>query len=187
MTDDIVRRNTKVLMKRDHFRGLPDYPLPTGYGSKWYEPGDEQAWYDIHRKAEKYAEISPGLHDQVFGTDAEVLGTRQCFLLNANHRPIATATAWYEADFLGAPWGRLHWVAVIPRYQGQGLSKPLLTIVLTRMAELGHQHVFLRTSTARIPAIRLYQTFGFHPLIRAAQDRDTWRQLNLALPQPFDL
>ena len=127
------------------------------------------------------------MHTREFGTDVAQLGQRQCFLLDAQQVPIATATAWFEDDFDGVPYGRVHWVAMVPRYQGRGLSKPLMSIVLTRMAELGHERVFLRTSTARLPAIQLYQQFGFVPLLGSSEDRMIWQQLNARLREPFDL
>jgi GNAT superfamily N-acetyltransferase len=174
---DITERNVSVSMERDNLDGIEDYPLPAGYAVRWYEPGYERHWVDIHLKAERYAEVSHEVYLREFGTDAATLRERQCFLFDSQEVPIATATAWYEDDYHGRRYGRVHWVAMIPEYQGQGLSKPLLALVLTRMAELGHDRVFLRTSTARLPAINLYARFGFVPSLRIAGDRDVWEQL----------
>ena len=78
-------------------------------------------------------------------------------------------------------------MAVIPECQGRDLSKPLMVLVLTRMAELGHDRVFLRTSTARLPAINLYAQFSFVPSLRSAEDREVWRQLVPGLRYGFEI
>lgn len=53
--------------------------------------------------------------------------TERClFIENEHGEAIATTTAWY-GDLRGKVEGRIHWVGVIPEYQGRGLAKPLLS------------------------------------------------------------
>jgi GNAT superfamily N-acetyltransferase len=52
-------------------------------------------------------------------------------------------------------------VAILPDYQGRGLSKPLLSQALRRLWELGHTRAYLTTSAERMVALRLYERFGF--------------------------
>jgi GNAT superfamily N-acetyltransferase len=153
--------NQPVVMFRENLDGLPDFLLPAGYSLSWYQPGDEKWWVDIHLQADQYNPISPELFRQQFGTDAFTLNLRQCYLKEANGKVIGTSTAWYNADFKGQPCGRVHWVAVIPPYQGRGLAKTLLSATCRRLKELGHQKVYLTTSGARTAAINLYLQFGF--------------------------
>jgi GNAT superfamily N-acetyltransferase len=184
---DIVARNVRVHMERDNLRNIPRARLPAGVQVHWYRSGDEQKWVDIHRRAEKLVKVTLADHVRVFEERVEQLRRRQCFFLDADYAPIATATAWYENDFFGLPYGRVHWVAVVPRFQRRGLAKSLMAVVLRRMVELGHERAFLRTSTARLPAIQLYQKFGFRPSLRSEGERSVWQQLNERLPQPFAL
>ncbi len=184
--NDIVQRDLYVMMERDHLKDVPCYQLPSEYSVKWFEPGDEQAWVDIHRRAEAHVDVSLEIYRRVFGDDEQALRARQCFLFDAQQLPIATATAWYDNDFHGNVYGRLHWVAVVPRCQGRGLSKPLLTIVFSRMVKLGYDRAYLRTSTSRLRAIDLYKKFGFTPSLRTAEDREVWQQLNGKLYCPFE-
>jgi GNAT superfamily N-acetyltransferase len=167
-------------MEREHLDDLPNYRLPAGHSIKWYEPGDEEKWVDIHLRAEKYAEVSRSVYAREFGGDIETLSRRQCFLLAEDGASIGTATAWFNDDYHGRRYGRVHWVAVVPEHQGRGLSKPLMSTVLSRMAELGHDRVYLRTSTARLPAVNLYARFGFAPSLRSPEDQKVWRELTLA-------
>jgi len=108
-------------------------------------------------------------------------------LCDAQGEAIGTATAWFNNDYYGQPYGQLHWVAIVPEAQGQGLAKPLLSIVLNRMAELGHTRCYLGTSTARIPAINLYCKFGFVPHVRNADDLAVWREMRPLVKVSFEL
>ena len=109
-------------MERPTLDGLPEHPLPPGFSVTWFRPGDEKKWLDIHCQAEEHVEISPKLFACEFGSDWEVLSRRQCYLLDDASQPIGTATAWFDDDYYGERYGRLHWVAVVPEYQGRGLA-----------------------------------------------------------------
>jgi len=52
-----------------------------------------------------------------------------------------------------------------------------MTSICRRLRELGHQHVYLSTSTARHAAIGLYLKFGFEPLIQSPEDAVVWREV----------
>ncbi|HIJ74271.1 MAG TPA: GNAT family N-acetyltransferase [Candidatus Hydrogenedentes bacterium] len=173
----IVKRNVQVSMVRADLEHIPDYALPPGYAARWHAPGDEHTWVAIHQAAERFVPTSLRVFKREFGSDSELLADRQCFLCDARGKAIGTATAWFDDDYENLPYGRLHWVAVVPEMQGRGLSKPLLSIVLRRMRELGHERAYLSTSTGRVPAINLYLKFGFVPGISNADDYNTWREL----------
>ncbi len=177
----IIRENLPLTMVRDNLEGIPHFGLPAGYSIRGYQPGDRLQWEEIHRLADQYSVIMPGLFGQEFGTEESVLAERQFYLLDAHQRAIGTATAWYDDDFRGEAYGRVHWVAIVPEYQGQGLAKPLMAAVCCRLRELGHERAYLKTSSARIPALRLYLQFGFIPQIGGAGDITVWRQLEKEL------
>jgi ribosomal protein S18 acetylase RimI-like enzyme len=52
-------------------------------------------------------------------------------------KSIATGTAWYGAPLRTEEWGRLHWIAVHPNYQRQGIALNLCRHLLTVLRELG--------------------------------------------------
>ena len=183
----IVERNISVHMIRDSLDNIPNYSLPPGYSARWYRPGDERLWVDVQSRAERYLEITPELFVEQFGSNAQPLAERQCFLCDARGEAIGTATAWFNDDYCGQPYGQLHWVSIVPEAQGRGLAKPLLSIVLNRMADLGHTRCYLGTSTARIPAVNLYCEFGFVPHVRNADDLAVWREMRPWIKTPFEL
>lgn len=175
--------NIAVTMVRNDLEAIPGYPLPAPYTIRWYQPGDEDHWVDIHLEADPYNTITHALFAKEFGADVALLAERQAYLCDADGTPIGTASAWFNHNYHGAAYGRVHWVAIRPARQGAGLAKPLMTAICHRLRELGHQRVYLVTSTARLPAISLYLKFGFRPEIRAEQDRAAWQQVRRRLSQ----
>lgn len=171
-----MNENIPIRMIRPNLDNIPDYPLPPPYTIRPYQAGDEVAWVRIQAEADKYNIITPALFRQEFGQNLHVLAERQFFLYDAAGMPIGTATAWYNI-YHGQPYGRVHWVAIVPLKQGQGLAKPLMTTVCCRLRDLQHEGAYLSTSTARIPAICLYLKFGFRPDINNEQDVQAWRQV----------
>jgi len=159
----------EVVMERGDLEKLPRFDAPTGFGLRSYSAGDEAAWTSIHRRADAFNHFSPSTFRSEFGHDEAALSARQKYLLGPGGEPIGTATAWFDApddssQLLGA--GRVHWVAIVPEFQGRGLSRPLLAEVLQTLRELGHARAVLSTDTRRPAAIALYQAFGFRVVPR---------------------
>ena len=98
------------------------------------------------------------------------LEERMLFLTDGGE-PFATATAWHDH---GAQ-GRLHWVGVDAAHQGMGLSKPLVSLALQRLREVGYRSAMLTTQTASWVAIKVYHRFGFRPLLRKGCEAEGWK------------
>jgi GNAT superfamily N-acetyltransferase len=176
-----------IMMVRPTMQNLPHYPVPTPFALRWYQPGDGQHWTDIHLEADLYSDITPELFQREFGTDEAELGQRQAYLLNPDGLPIGTASAWYADGKWGENVGMVHWVAMRPQWQGQGLAKPLLSAICTKLSQFGYERTILQTSTARIPAVNLYLHFGFQPLLRHEADTAVWHTLQPHLKYPIQL
>lgn len=178
--------NINVSMVRPTLDDLPQFALPAPYSLRWYQPGDERHWVDIHVAADPYHTFTAETFVREFGEDQAELPTRQAYLCDAMGTPVGTTTAWFYTDEEDEDYGLIHWVALQPALHGQGLSKPLLAAVCQRLQELGHTRAYLNTSTARIPAIGLYLRFGFVPKLR--RDRATtiraWQQVREHLAHP---
>jgi len=166
--------NVTVNMIRPTLDDLPVCPVPAGFALRTYQPGDEAAWVAIHVEADRWNRIALETFWKEFGHDPAPLAARMFYLCDAEGRAIGTATGWWNDAYHGAAWGRIHWVALLPAYHGRGLAKPLLAAACWRMRELGHDKAYLVTSTARIPALNLYCSFGFEPEIRSAADEAAW-------------
>ncbi len=153
----------EVIMARPDLENLPRFGLPSGFGLRAYREGDEAVWLSIHCRADAFNLFSPSTFREAFGHDEEALRSRQKYLLAPDGTPIGTASAWFDppptSDLLGV--GRVHWVAIVPEFQGRGLAKLLLSVVLQTLRELGHTSAVLSTDERRPTAIALYQRFGF--------------------------
>jgi len=176
------RKGWNVRMVRPDLRSLPRFDLPEGFALRRYVQGDEKAWLDIHRRSDWLSRHDDESFRRQFGRDEAMLADRQYYLVCPDGEPIGTATAWFDNDYAGLSWGRLHWVAIVPEFQGRGLAKPLVAAACERMATLGHERALLDTNTERVAAIGLYLRFGFVPDIRHEQDVTAWRLMRDRLP-----
>ncbi len=170
MLDKTVER-IGLYMQADALEEMPVYPLPEGYGWRFYRPGDEHAWARIWHAAGQFSTVEDGLDAfyRDFSTD-ESLKERVLFLTDGDVL-FATAAAWLYDD----QKGRLHWVAIDPAYQGKGIARPLVSLAMHRMRELGHTSAGLVTQTASWVAIKIYSEFGFQPVLREKKELEGWR------------
>ncbi|MBI5725537.1 MAG: GNAT family N-acetyltransferase [Planctomycetes bacterium] len=163
----------KVIMTRDDLQGFPRHDLPPPVSLRAYRTGDIGAWVRIQQEADRLQAVDAATFRRWFGHDEAEIARRMIFLCDGDGREIGTAAAWFgDGKYEG--WGQIHWVAIVPKFQGRGLAKPLVTAIMERLVELGHSRAYLTTESIRIPAIKLYQAFGFKPLIESDKDRIVW-------------
>lgn len=174
---DILADNLPISLACEDLSRAPTFELPAGFSVRWYRPGDGRLWREIQASADRYNEFPPQLFHGEFGFDPMPLGQRQCYLTAPDGETIGSATAWFDWNHAGRRWGRVHWVAILPAWQGRGLGKALMTLICRRLCELGHRRAYLTTSTARLPAVNLYLRFGFLPEIFTEEDGIVWRAL----------
>jgi GNAT superfamily N-acetyltransferase len=167
----------RIVMVRSDLEHLPEFAWPEGFSLRWYQPGDEDLWIRIHLATERLRSITPELFFQQFGSDPQLLAERQCYLCAADGTAAGTSTAWFDDGFQGQRYGRVHWVAVLPEFQGRGLGKSLVNLTCRRLRELGHERAYLATSALRLQAIGLYLQFGFVPLIRSDAEAALWHRI----------
>lgn len=171
-------RYYELLLERD-LDGIPQIPLPDGYRFVFFRSGDRDSWIDIEKSAREFTSYEQGLDswNRYYAANEDSLGNRMVFIENAAGEKVATATAYYDItgrDQSGSGW--LHWVAVRREYQGRGLSKPLISYVLSVMRGLGYTHGKIPTQTTTWLACKVYLDFGFLPLPQnAVHSRDGWR------------
>jgi GNAT superfamily N-acetyltransferase len=169
--------NYKVKMLRPDLEGIPQAALPSGYSMRLYEPGDKKLWLKIQTRTERFNQITPRWFRQEFGADDSPLRERQFFLFGPGGDPLGTGTAWRDQELGGELLGRVHWLAVLPGFQGRGLGKVLLSAVCAQLRTLGHKSAYLATSTARLPALGLYLRYGFVPLTQTDQEKQIWSEV----------
>lgn len=168
--------------KRPRFQ--PEVAFPEGFSVRPYQPGDERVWTDIWRDAEPLLSIDDNLFAREFGSDWGALRWRCFFIVDERGCAVGTVTAWYSRDFKGQDWGRIHWLAVRPAYQGRDLAKAAMSFALKQLAQW-HERAWLDTSGGRLGAIKIYLDFGFVPDMDAPGAKVAWQQVQQKLNHPM--
>ena len=164
-----------LAMKVDTLEHIPVFELPSRYGWRYFQPGDERRWAEIEMSAGEFKTPEEGLKGfrRYYPTD-EHLDQRMIFLTD-NGVPFSTATAWFGSMGPQDRMGWLHWVSVDDVHQGQGLSKVVVSLAMHRIRELGHCCAGLSTQTASWVAIKVYHQFGFKPQIIDPAQIEGWK------------
>ena len=106
---------------------------------------------------------------------------RCLFLENPKGEVIGTTTAWYGNLTRDSKiCGRIHWVAILPEYQGKQLSKPLLSEAMNRLSQY-HNQAFLTSQTTSYQAVNMYLNYGFRPILSNEKDYEAWTLLEKTL------
>jgi Acetyltransferases len=114
--------------------------------------------YDDVETADKNYRYMTKFYDDVYGgREAEFYN--KCIFVCDGNIPVGTCFMW-EAYNNAAT---IHWFKVLKRYEGLGIGRALLSIVMESINENGYP-VFLHTQPASFRAIKLYSDFGFHIL-----------------------
>lgn len=173
----------RVIMTRENMRDIPHCDPPEGFSFRTFRPGDEDLWVEIQGDADRLQTIDRSIFDRDFGSDRAALGDRSFFLLSPDGAAVGSITAWYGEDPAWRGWGRIHWVAVRPSFQGKGLGRAMLAKAMERLAA-SHDRCYLTTATPRLSAIKLYLDFGFLPDARSPEAERAWKMVAEALPHP---
>lgn len=178
--------DTPVVMVRDDLDDLPSHPLPAGYSTRKFRKGEGRLWAQVEAAAGEFGSADAALERFIreFGDKLDDMEDRCFFLVDdETRRVIGTATAWYDPDFEGEDYGRVHWVSIVPEFQGRRLAKPLMCVVMERLRQ-SHTKAYLTTHTKCEKAIRTYLDFGFRPFCRHETCEEAWRYLAGVLDHP---
>ncbi len=174
-----------IVMIRPNMDDLPVYCLPPGSSIRNFRRGDEEMWTEIESAAGEFLTPEDALDRFLaeFGNHLQEMESRCFFVVDSTGLSVGTATAWYNPDFLGESYGRVHWFGITRDFQGRGLAKPLLSAVMERLAQ-SHDKAYLKTHTSCIKAISTYLDFGFTPYCVSAECQAAWREVADRLRQP---
>ena len=150
---------------RKDLKNIPVHPVAEGYRIRTYQNRkDRQNWATIWQGAavKGWDWGTPEGFDADYGRDPKVLRRRVLFAETVKGEAVGTVAAW-QCRKRGKRYGMIHWYAVLPKHQGRGLGKALLTVCLQTMKSLGHRRAYVGTQLIRLPAIKTYLDFGFVP------------------------
>ncbi|CAM4079505.1 GNAT family N-acetyltransferase [Lederbergia lenta] len=170
-------------MIRKDLLNIPQYSLPTGFRIRLFEKGDEHNWARIETKVDEFENEKAALErfNKEFGAYIDEMSIRCLFIENEHGEAIATTTAWYgDLNGDGEISGRIHWVGVVPEYQGKKLSKPLLSAAMNILAQ-HHSKAYLTSQTTSYQAINMYLNYGFEPFITGPSCYEAWELIEKTL------
>ena len=173
----------QIFLLRPDLRNIPELKLPEGYVelsncdlllSEWVSLLDTvfpAGGYTLDR-------VRPLVESGIWNVDRVKLVARE-------EQIVALSMAWHEP----ALWpfsGFVYWVAVLPEHRNLGLGTFVLNRVLQHFASEGLRDAVTYTEEFRLPAIRMYLSSGFVPLITdtARDERERWQRVSDALGKP---
>jgi ribosomal protein S18 acetylase RimI-like enzyme len=158
----------QLFMRKPDMNCLPYLSLPEGFALHTHISGMEPVWESIIEEA--------------FGTH---FSFDTCIRNGGGYRPdyvlyisrdsidIATCTAVEKDTFPGEGWFRM--VGTRPSARGHGAGRLVLTAALHSLAARGYRSVVLSTDDSRTPAISLYLSLGFKPLMNHPSHEARWK------------
>lgn len=176
-------KRISVKMVRENLLDIPQYSLPDGFQLRLFNEGDEENWARIETEVNEFKSEQLALQrfTNEFGPHIDDMKKRCLFIVNDHGETIATTTAWYgDLNGDGEIIGRIHWVGVIPAYQGRKLSKPLLSAAMNILAN-HHTSAYLTSQTTSYQAINMYLNYGFKPLCTEPNCHEAWELLEKIL------
>ena len=168
-----------LLMKYDNTNVFKDFSLPGGYRFKFFQPGDEQDWIDIHISSGEFTdeELASVHFHEYYDDFIDELSNRCVFIVDSNTgEKVGTATISRYYDEQYGYDATVDWVAIKKEHQGKGLAKPLISKLMKIASDNGHSRLLLHTQTHTWLAAKLYLDFGFEPVIE--EEIMGWRILN---------
>ena len=99
-------------------------------------------------------------------------GPEHCYFAAIDGKDVATAASYTKPELPGAAF--LHMVAAHSKALGKGAGKLAVLAVLHGLKEEGVRECRLFTDDFRLPAIGLYLSLGFEPVIDDEQMRGRW-------------
>lgn len=176
-------------MIRKDLLNIPEYSLPTGFRIRHFEKGDEHHWARIETSVHEFKNKDAALErfNKEFGPSINEMTKRCIFIENNNGEPIGTTTAWYgDLTGDGEILGRIHWVGIVPEYQGKKLSKPLLSAAMNILAD-HHSKAYLTSQTTSYQAVNMYLNYGFEPFITGPNCAEAWTLLEKNLKRNIQM
>lgn len=173
----------KLAMVRKNMLAIPESSLPEGFQMRLFEKEDEYNWARTETRVDEFKDEKSALEHfrKEFGPYIDDMIERCLFIEDEHGEVIATTTAWYgELEGYDEVLGRIHWVGVVPEYQGRKLSKPLLSAAMNILASK-HSKAYLTSQTTSYQAVNLYLNYGFEPLIISPTCHKAWELMEQTL------
>ena len=112
--------------------------------------------FDDPMEAKEYGGFMADYFSTVYAAKGDLFYEKCLFVCDNNDSPIATAFIWKAYEKINT----VHWVKVLKEYEGKGIGRALLSILMKDLKEEDYP-VYLHTQPSSYRAIKLYSDFGF--------------------------
>lgn len=134
--------------------------LPKGFYVRYCRKSELDTWkamhFDTPKLATEYYNFMTEYFNEVYLPKGDLFYQSCIFICNENDKPIGTCFLWKAYNMI---W-TLHWFKVLKDYEGKGIGRALLSIVMKSLSE-NEYPIFLHTHPSSYRAIKLYSDFGF--------------------------
>lgn len=134
--------------------------LPEGYIVRNCRKNELDIWKRIHfdeeKTAGKYEAYMTQYFNHVYAKKGNLFFEKCLFICDNNDIPVGTCFAWEAYEKITT----IHWFKVVKKYEGLGIGRALLSIVMKSIPEKKYP-VYLHTQPSSFRAIKLYSDFGF--------------------------
>ncbi len=153
---------------------LKPLSLKAGYGIHTHIEGQENIWEDIIEKVFGSRPDFKAYHEKNGGYKPEYI-----LYVTKDGKEISTAMGTEKPDFPGEGWFRM--VGSLPEARGTGAGKLVCQAVMHSLAARGYKSIVLSTDDDRLPAIGMYLSLGFEPIIFDDEHKERWEKIMKAL------
>ena len=164
---------------------LPDVPLPAGYVMRAYRAGDAPSWADTLQKGgfTEWTEdrVLEYLEDPERRAGSRIVEYNGAIVAATFASRSPPSPSRSEGDACearrGCPkseGGALDFVVTHPDHRGRGLAPATCTEVSRFLVARGCKAVSLSTDDWRLPAIHIYLSMGFKPVMNRDDMPDRW-------------
>ena len=156
-------------------RRLADARPPPGYVLRPFTPGDQDSWVQLIKRVE-LGDWDRARFDQYFDDPEHNPERKEGSRVVSFDKRVVTAT-FASRRKLRPGVGMLDYVATAPEHQEKGLARCVCTAVLRFFADFGYTAVSLNTDDWRLPAIKLYLSLGFEPVMEREDMPARWERI----------
>lgn len=112
--------------------------------------------FDDPDEARTYEPFMDEFFRATYSAQEDLFYERTLFVCNKEDEPVGTCMLWKAYG----KFNSIHWLKVLKPYEGKGLGRALLSIILKDLP--GNEYpIYLHTQPGSYRAIKLYSDFGF--------------------------
>lgn len=154
-------------MRRENLDSLPPIYLREGFGIHTHFAGNEKVWEDIIERS-----FGSFFSFEKFLIPCGGYAPEYVLYVSKDGTDVATAMGTEKPTFAGEGWLRM--VGAVPEARGTGAGRLAVLAAMHSLAARGYKSMVLSTDDFRLPAISVYLSLGFKPIIFDSDHADRW-------------